>query len=144
MKHARRNNPASSTILSVLKIAVLACIMTAILVLILALTMRWNWFVTDQIQSVNTVIKALSACAAGWMIALKRLPRGWVFAGLTGVIYMIVAFTVFGILNGSFTLSIKNISDVLMAFACASCTCILVNILLENRAQKQEPPRSKQ
>lgn len=140
MKHSRKkyntskaNFSASALLLA--KTSVLSCIITAILVLILALTMRWNWITLEQVQPINTVIKALSACFAGWAIGLKRMEKGWVLAGVTGMVYMCLAFAVFGILNGSFIVRIKQISDVLMAFACASCTCIVVNILTESRAQ---------
>ena len=72
------------------------------------------------------------------MFALRRERKGWLLAGAAGVTYMALAFAVFGVLNGSFQLSTKNVSDVLMAFACASCTCILVTILLESRQGREK------
>ena len=136
MKARRRTNSHSDQIITMLKAALLGCILTAVMVLLLAITMKWDWVGMDQVASINTLIKAISACFIGFILAGKRYSHGWVIAGVAGVLYMVLAFAVFAILNGSFALSFSNVSDLLMVFACASCICIFTKVLLERKAQK--------
>lgn len=136
MKRPHRNATAGGIVLAAAKAALLAAILTAVLVLLLAISMKWEWISMERVAFVNTLIKAASACFAGFLISLQRMRRNWLVAGLAGMLYMIVAFAVFGVLNGSFAVSFGNVSDVLMAFACAACTCILLMLLREKQAQK--------
>ena len=136
MKRPYRKATLGSVLIACGKAALLACILTAVLVLLLALSMKWEWIGMERVDAVNTLIKAVSACFAGFITSFQKVRRCWLVAGLVGMGYMIAAFIVFGILNGSFAVSLSNAADVLMAFACAACTCIGVSILRERRAQK--------
>ena len=138
MKRSKRNPGFSANLLLVLKTAVLCCIVTALLVLILAVTMRWNWISSEGIRPVNTAIKAISACLAGFLLYRQRPRLSWLIAGLTGMLYMALAFAVFGILNGSFSVTTRTISDLLMAFACGSCVSILTGMLSGGQGKKKE------
>ena len=113
------------------KIILVSCILTAVLVLLLAISMKWEWIGMESVDAVNTCIKAISACFAGFLAYKLKFQRGWLAAGIIGVLYMAVSFSIFSILNGSFHFSVDNISDLLMSFACASCTCIATGILME-------------
>ena len=136
MKRTRQNRSAGSIVISCIKIILIACIGTALLVLILALTMKWEWVHMERVGAINTVIKALSACFAGFMASKIRIQRCWLLAGILGLLYMAVSFVIFAILNGRFQLGVSNVSDLLMAFACASCTCIAMGIISEQFLQK--------
>lgn len=136
MKRPYRGLTVGGALIASLKALLLACIMTAVLVLLLALSMKWEWIGMERVELVNTLIKAASACFAGFLVSLQKIRRSWLLAGLVGMAYMVVAFVVFGILNGGFAVGFGNVSDVLMAFACASCTCIAMAILRERQAQK--------
>ena len=135
MKRSNRNITAGGILIAVAKAALLGAILTAVLVLLFAISMKWEWISMERAALVNTFIKAASACFAGFLLSLQKVRRRWLFAGLAGVLYMVASFAVFGVLNGSFAVSFGNVSDVLMAFACAACTCILVSILREKQAQ---------
>ncbi len=134
MAYGNRRKRADSPLL-IWKAAVLAAVMTAVLVLLLALSLKWEWLGVSHIRIVNTLIKALSACFAGFVVSHGRYRRLWLVAGLAGVIYIAASFAVFGILNGSFRVSVSNLSDVLMAFACSACTSLIVKTLRERAAQ---------
>ncbi len=136
MKRPYRGVTVGGALIASAKAALLACILTALLVLLLAISMKWEWIGMERVDFVNTMIKAVSACFAGFLVSFQKVRRCWLVAGVVGMVYMVVAFAVFGILNGSFRVSYGNAADVLMAFACASCTCIAVAILRERRAQK--------
>lgn len=150
MKRTRQANTIGNLLISCIKIILVACILTAVLVLLLALSMKWEWISIERVDAVNTGIKALSACFTGFLTSKLTLRRSWLVAGALGMLYMALSFLIFSILNGSFRLSVENVSDVLMAFACASCTCIAAGIISEqfgNRpaaATKQRSSRAPQ
>lgn len=136
MKHSRKRKSDSVFPLA-LKNTLYACILTAALVLLLAFLLRWEWIAAERLDFVNTLIKAVSACFAGVLFS-KRTERGtWLWAGVSGALYMSVSFVVFAVLNGSFAFHAGMLSDVLMAFACAACTCILVAYLRERIAARR-------
>lgn len=141
MKRLRQTYRLSAAIVSGMKIALVSCILTAVLVLILAFTMKWEWIGMDSVDAVNTCIKAVSACVAGFLSSKLKIHRRWLAAGLIGMGYMMLSFAVFAILNGGFQLSAGNLSDILMAFACASCTCIAAGIVAEQLGAKQSSER---
>ena len=136
MKRARQTNTLGNLLISGIKIILIACILTAILVLMLALSMKWEWIGMESVDAVNTCIKAISACLAGFLASKLKIRRNWLAAGVIGMLYMVISFVIFAVLNGSFHISTGNISDVLMAFACASCTCIATGIILEQFGSK--------
>jgi len=121
----------------VLKITLYACILTAALVILLALMLRWEWIGTERIDFMNTLIKAVSACFVGALFSARSARGTWMWAGLSGALYMIASFLVFSILNGSFEFHAGQVSDVLMAFACAACTCILASYLRERLSARK-------
>ena len=131
MKRTRQGNTLGAILMSGTKIVLVCCILTAVLVLLLALSMKWEWIGMESVDTVNTCIKALCACFAGFLTYKLNLRRSWLAAGIMGMLYMAASFVIFAILNGSFQFSFSNMSDILMAFACASCTCIAIGILAE-------------
>ena len=143
MKRTRQTNTLGGLIVSGTKIVLVSCILTAILVLLLALSMKWEWIGMESVDTVNTCIKALSACFAGFLAYKLKMRRGWLVAGVLGMLYMALSFVIFAILNGSFQLSFSNASDILMAFACAACTCIAVGILAEQLAPQGKGGKQK-
>ena len=139
MKRTRARKGASKGVVLVCAKAALAgCIVTAVLVLLLAMTMRWEWIRMERVELVNTLIKAVSAAYCGVLTAGLSVRRGWLVSGGVGVAYMVIAFAVFGILNGGFAFGLNTVSDLLMAFACAACVSIAVKLLRESGARKAD------
>lgn len=137
MKHGKKAAPGLG-ILQGLKAVLFGCILSAGLIFIYALMLKWGWFRVESIDAMNTVIKALSASLCGGVISGARLQKGWLVAGGCGAGYLLASFGLFALLNGSFQLSFHTLSDVLMAFACAACTCIFCAILREQRMGKEK------
>jgi len=136
MKHSRKRKTDSIVPLLV-KNTIYACILTAVLVLLLAFLLRWEWIAAERMDFVNTLIKAVSACFVGVLFSGRDTHGTWRWAGLSGALYMALSFVVFAILNGSFAFHAGMLSDVLMAFACAACTCILAGYLRERIAARK-------
>ena len=123
-------------IIKSLRASLLACTLTALLVLMLALLLRWDVLEISSLNSWSIAIKAICACAAGMLHFDGSIKRLWVIAGLSGVLYIALSIAVFSLLSGEFTLKLSQLSDLMMGFACASCTCILRKMLHKEKPQK--------
>lgn len=139
MKAIRRSRGAKLTdqLIKSLRAALLACILTALLVFVLALLLRWDVFSESGLNALIVLIKALSACFAGFMHRDTGIRRLWVLAGLSGALYMVLSLVVFSLLSGEFDVKLTHVSDILMGFACASCTCILRGMLDKGQKNKK-------
>lgn len=131
MKTAHRNRGARLTdqLIKSLRASILACILTALLVLVTALLLRFDIFSESALNALTVLIKALSACFAGYLHHDASIKRLWVLAGFSGMLYMLLSIAVFGLLTGGFSLKLSHLSDALMGFACAACSCILRGML---------------
>lgn len=131
MKAARRSRSQklSYQLVKSLRAALLACILTALLVLVLALLLRWDIFSEAALNALTIVIKALCACFAGFLHHDASIKRLWLLAGLSGMLYMLLSLITFSLVSGEFDVRFSQISDLLMGFACAACTCILRGML---------------
>lgn len=131
MKPVRRSRTVKLTdqLIKSLRAALLACILTALLVFVLALLLRWDVFSENGLGALTLIIKALCACFAGFLHHDASIKRLWVLAGISGVLYMLLSLLVFSLLSGEFAIRLSHLSDMLMGFACAACTCILRGML---------------
>ncbi|MDO4572768.1 MAG: TIGR04086 family membrane protein, partial [Clostridia bacterium] len=136
MKTTRRSRGAKLTdqLIKSLRASLLACILTAILVFIVALLLRWDIFSEAGLHILTIVIKALSACFAGFLHKDFSIRRLWLLAGLSGMLYMLLSLVVFSLLSGEFAFKLSHMTDILMGFACAACACILRG-MLDKRAE---------
>ncbi len=135
-KRAQRNDTA--TLLLCVRNALLGSILTAALVLLFAISMKWEVFSVDAIDTVNTILKAIAACFVGVLTARTPMTRGWIWAGASGTLCLAISFAVFAVLNGGFAFGMHTLYDALMAFACAACACILYGMLPIGAARKQK------
>lgn len=137
MKQKRRSaRPDSGAyVLLTFRAALLSCILTAVLVLLLAFTLKWEWIRTEQIHIVNTIIKTLSAGVAGLLCARQIGSRVWLFAGCAGVLYMMLSYVVFSLIERSFSVTAAFASDILMGFVVAASVAALYSLIKNIRTQ---------
>ena len=60
--------------------------------------------------------------------------KNWVVLVAAGA--LMASFALFALLGGGFHFGTGTLSDLLMVFACASCACILSNIIREKKTEK--------
>lgn len=98
-------------------------------ILIFAFVLRFTSISDKVITPMNQVIKGVSIFA-GVFFGLKKHKQGGLFCGLAiGLIFTIVAFLVFSILDGNFVFDRTLLNDVI--FGCvigAICGIICVNL----------------
>ncbi len=94
-----------SAILYIIKGAIISLIFSIILVLGFAVVLRFVDMSDSIIKIINQVIKALSIFL-GCLLGLKKSKEHGLYKGIVlGLIYTVVAFLMFSLLDGSFAFS---------------------------------------
>ncbi|MGN0748587.1 MAG: TIGR04086 family membrane protein [Christensenellales bacterium] len=99
--------------LTVLKGSLIALSVSLVSILIFAFFIKYVAVPTSAIKPINQVIKGLSLFI-GTFIALKKIDKMGLINGLLiGLIYTILAFVVFSILDGHFEFTKSLVNDLL-------------------------------
>ena len=89
-------------------------------VLLLALFVYLEWLPESAIPIGNTVIRIISAVAAGLTVGLAREKAPWYFGGTAADLALLFSFAVMSIFLGSFHPTWSMLADLLMSFAIGS------------------------
>jgi len=124
----------SKYIFQILKGALLAVIISLIGILFFAFIIKITGLSDGWIMPINQVIKAVSILI-GVVLALKKMPERGLIKGLfIGLVYTIIAFFVFSLLNGKFEFDKTILNDVLFgSIMGAICGIICVSIRKRSR-----------
>lgn len=106
-----KTGEAPNMALELYKGTVIATALSLLLIVIYAVAMWQQWLTTDSINIFNTVIKALSAAAAGAVATRKCAKRAWLYGFFAGVLYSALAYAVFSILSDVFMFSLAVLAD---------------------------------
>ena len=82
-------------------------------VLLFAVVIKYTSINESVIQPVNQAIKILSIIVGCFVVGKKIQNKGWLWGILIGIIYTIVAFIVFSILDGSFNITCNLFTDIM-------------------------------
>lgn len=125
----KKENRSGSIILKGLKGSLIATAISLILILIFAFIIKIIGISDNLISPINQVIKTISILI-GIIFALKdKQEKGLICGVVTGLIYTIIAFVVFSILNGCFAFDKSLFNDILFgAIAGAICGILTVNL----------------
>lgn len=115
----------SNMYLGVIKSALAACVLTIILILLFALLLKWELLNENIIPLSTSIIKALCGCVAGLLCVTAEGKYQWIWGGLSGSIYIIIAFIAFTIVEKTIALSIAFAADILMGFI-AGCVGVML------------------
>ena len=102
---------AKTKILNIIKGSFWGVAFSLICILIFALIIKFTSISENAIQPINQIIKVLSILFACFVVG-KKIKKGGIFVGLfTGMLYTLVAFVIFSILDGSFNLGLNTLND---------------------------------
>ena len=101
-------------LLSIIKGAVVSVATTLVAILIFALLIKFFNISDNLIFPINQVIKAISLFIGIMILTKGNKEKGLLKGFLLGLIYFILSFIVFSILQGSFSLQISNVYDLLL------------------------------
>ncbi len=108
----RDSRKGNSFVLMCAKAALAACVLTVALVLLFALLLKWEVLGEDIIPVVTTAIKGLCAACAGLLAGMAASERCWLWGGISGAVYILLAFLAFSLVEKSLALSLGILADV--------------------------------
>ncbi len=115
--------------LNILKGAVVSISITLVLILIFALFVRFFNVPDGYIFPINQVIKMISIFVGLWIMFKSGREKGFLKGLILGIIYFVLSFLIFSILQKSFSFSLNNFYDLLLTtFMSGLLGIILVNI----------------
>ena len=125
---------SNSMVISSLKGSLIATCVSLVGILFFAFIVKLFGITDGFLKPVNQIIKAISIMI-GTFITLKKDNEKGMFKGLIiGIIYTLLAFLVFSILNGSFNFDKSLLTDVIFAGVTgAICGVITINIKKKNK-----------
>ena len=112
-----------------IKIALVGIISTLVGILIFSVILKFVDMSSTVISYINDIIKALSIFIM--VLILKKLDgeRLLIKSIIASLLYAILCFIVFSILNGSFAINMSLVFDLFFAIAVSVIATIIVNTL---------------
>lgn len=123
-----KNTEKNNILLNGLKGSMLSVCISLVLILIFAFVIKLTSMSDTLIKPINQIIKIVSILV-GTLFIVKKINQKGLLTGLTvGLLYSILAFVVFSILNGGFSFDVSLLIDILFgAITGAICGVICVN-----------------
>ena len=116
-------------ILAVIRGSLIAVVVSLIGILFFAFIIKLFGITDQYLRPVNQIIKGLSILLGVFISAKKYKQNGLLLGALTGLVYTIIAFTVFSALNGSLSIDKTLLNDILFGgIMGAICGVISVNL----------------
>ena len=135
-KRSKRSGDGALSLMYMLRAALIACIITGILMIILAFFLKWEWFSLEALGITNVVIKTLCAALAGLICTgAQRQPR-MMDAGGAGVFYILLSYLVFRLIEQDFTLRWGILSDIALAFIAAIAAAMIRTYVVGHRREE--------
>ena len=89
-------------------------------VLLLTLFVWLEWLPESAIPAGNTVIKIVTALAAGVFVGIGREQAPWYFGGIAAILSLSVSIVLMSVYLGAFKPTWSLLADLLMCFAIGS------------------------
>ena len=114
-KNTEKNIGMKDLVLNALRGAIIATIFTIAVILIFALILKNGGVAESSIPLINQIIKILGVCIAALFVVLKGQEKFWICGGMSGVMYIVLGYLVFSLIEGAFGAPLVLLSDALMA-----------------------------
>ena len=129
------NKKDNSLILSILKGSLIALSISLVGILFFAFIIKLFGLTDGWIKPINQIIKAISILIGVFFALKKDKQKGLIKGLMIGLVYTLLAFVVFSILNGSFGIDKSLLTDVLFG-AIMGAICGIIAVNLKGRNQK--------
>ena len=118
-----------SSILSIIKCVMIGIVVTLLGVVVFAIVLKFADIPSNVVGYVNDVIKVLSIFVM--VLCLKKSNEGnlLIKAIFGGLIYAVLSFIIFSILNGGMVFNLSVVYDLLFALVASVIVAIIVNLL---------------
>lgn len=88
--------------------------LTMLLIILLAVMLRYSVVSENSITIANQIIKVLGIAVAAFMSARKECTHPWFRGLISGLLYIILGFIVFSAIVGSISFTGSNLADIIM------------------------------
>ncbi|MEZ4357314.1 MAG: TIGR04086 family membrane protein [Eubacteriales bacterium] len=112
-------------LLSSLRSAILATIFTIALILIFALILKNGGISENSIPLINQIIKISSVVLAAILNVIKVKEKFFLAGALAGVMYVLIGFLTFSLIEGNMGSFLALLSDALMAALIGAIAAII-------------------
>ena len=126
---APREHKDRSFLLAIIKGSLIALCISLVGILIFAFILKFASISDKEIRPINQIIKGVSVLV-GVFVAMRKVDKMGLVGGLLiGLVYTILAFVVFSILDGNFEFNLTLLNDLLFGgIMGAICGIIAVNV----------------
>lgn len=126
---APREHKDRSFLLAIIKGSLIALCISLVGILIFAFILKFASISDKAIRPINQIIKGISVLI-GVFVAMRKVDKMGLVGGLLiGLVYTILAFVVFSILDGNFEFNLTLLNDLLFGgIMGAICGIIAVNV----------------
>ena len=124
-----KQNDNKNIFLTGLKGSLISVCVSLVAILLFAFIIKLTGMSKGLIKVINQIIKIVSIFLGTFFILRKTGQKGLVTGIIVGLLYTIIAFVVFSILNGKFAFDITLLIDIVFGVAMgAICGAICVNL----------------
>ncbi len=122
----------SSNILPILKSVLIGIATTLAGIVIFALVLKFTNINANAVTYVNDIIKGIAIFLM--IFALKRKSNSQLFVKsiIAGLIYAVLSFVIFSILNGGFNFNITFLYDLIFAIIVAAVASVILSLFHKN------------
>ena len=110
----KSSNIQENLLISFIKGLIVSMLVSFVLVIFLALSIKWFSLSENLISPLNLAIKTISVLV-GSIIAIKGDSKGLVKGVIFGILYVALAFSCFSFLAKSFTFDLSLLLDIIFA-----------------------------
>ena len=124
-----KQNDNKNIFLTGLKGSLISVCVSLVAILLFAFIIKLTGMSKGLIKVINQIIKIVSIFLGTFFILRKTGQKGLFTGIIVGLLYTIIAFVVFSILNGKFAFDITLLIDIIFGVAIgAICRAICVNL----------------
>ena len=119
----------TSNVMEVIKACLLAIVSTLIGIVIFAIILKFTDLSSGVIDYINDIIKAISIFVM--VLFIKKWTDGnlLIKSIIGGLLYSVLSFVIFSILNGGFSFNMSIVYDLLFSLISAMIVAVIFNII---------------
>jgi len=122
-----------SGLLSIIKCALIGVISTLIGIVVFSVVLKFANLSGSVINYINDIIKVFSIFIMVMCIKRKDGSKLLIKSLFAGVIYSLLSFVVFSVLNGSFEFNLSFFYNLIFAVIVSAIVSVIVNILKQKQ-----------
>ncbi len=118
-----------SGIMPILKACLLGIVTTLLGIVIFAVVLKFADIPSGVVSYINDVIKALSIFVMVFFIKKMSGEKLLIKALVGGLLYAVLAFVIFSILNGGFSFNMSFVYDLLFTLIVSVVVAVILNVI---------------